>query len=97
MFSTSAVSFLMGTGMNYEKPHRFRSKENLEHVRGLPCIVCQSGPCDPHHVRSRASGGGDEISNLVPLCRNHHTQIHSIGRTSFQKKYGLNLQPEGEE
>ena len=31
---------------------------------------------DIHHVKPVSSGGADEPSNLVTLCREHHAQIH---------------------
>jgi hypothetical protein len=35
------------------------------------------GWCDAHHVRHWADGGRTELSNLVLLCRRHHTLTHS--------------------
>lgn len=51
----------------------------------LKCIVCLK-PAEHHHVKSRGSGGGDESSNLMPLCRTHHTEIH-WSRNKFVEKY----------
>jgi hypothetical protein len=33
--------------------------------------------CDAHHIRHWADGGVTSLSNLVLLCRRHHTIIHS--------------------
>jgi hypothetical protein len=67
-----------------------------DYVRGFPCDVrgvaghvCV-GPIDPHHVKTRGSGGGDE-ANLTALCRAAHTELHQIGRHSFARKYGVKL------
>lgn len=57
--------------------------------RALPCIVCGRGPSDPHHVKSRGAGGRDE--HTVPLDRQHHDELHTIGRHAFEKKYGVDL------
>ena len=51
------------------------------------CLVCPSFNADLHHVKSRGSGGGDEPYNLARLCREHHTEIHFIGLTTFANKY----------
>ena len=32
--------------------------------------------CDAHHVRHWADGGATAVSNLVLLCRAHHTTVH---------------------
>lgn len=53
-------------------------------------IVC-SGRIDPHHVKTRGAGGGDD--KVVPMCRAHHTQLDSwgIGQETFQAIYGVDL------
>jgi hypothetical protein len=30
-----------------------------------------------------------EGMEVLPLCREHHTEVHTIGRDSFMKKYHL--------
>jgi hypothetical protein len=42
-----------------------------------------------HHLKSRGSGGSDDDYNIMPLCRNHHIEIHKIGRNTFISKYKL--------
>jgi hypothetical protein len=69
------------------KEKRLECKENLERVRRLHCCVCFAPRVDVHHFKSRKSGGGDNLGNLMPLCRTHHTEIHTIGRWSFLEKY----------
>lgn len=52
------------------------------------CKVCgRIG--ERHHIKSRGAGGGDEDKNILILCRNHHQEIHMIGKKTFAKKYGL--------
>ena len=76
---------------NFKKIKRVANMEYRNYIRGLQCLVannkCAFGT-DPHHVRSRGAGGMDE-SNLVPLCRIHHTECHAIGRLTFEDKYKL--------
>ncbi len=35
--------------------------------------------CGLHHVEQRAAGGGHAPTNLVALCRRHHTTVHRRG------------------
>lgn len=43
--------------------------------------------CDPHHVISRGASGDDIPENVVPLCIEHHQEIHRIGAVSLAGKY----------
>jgi len=51
------------------------------------CCVCNNSNPDVHHIKSRGSSGSDHPNNLVPLCRNHHTQIHQYGKVKFCRLY----------
>ena len=69
---------------------RFKSKKNIERVRGEPCLVCQKPPpSDVDHIQTRGSGGDDKLSNLAPLCRPHHSEKGRIGVRTFVTKYQL--------
>lgn len=35
------------------------------------------GPHDPHHIKSRGSGGDDVKGNIIRLCRKHHNMSHN--------------------
>lgn len=68
--------------------------ELIRRVRMMPCRVCgreptQEAPNDPDHIRTRGSGGGDNLSNLWALCRHHHIEKGQIGIKSFVEKYRL--------
>lgn len=47
-------------------------------------FTCQHPGCEEsrlrflhvHHKKQRINGGGHELSNLITLCRVHHTQLH---------------------
>jgi hypothetical protein len=47
-------------------------------TRDKGCVVCGAPPimCDAHHLISWIDGGETKISNLVLLCRRHHTDLH---------------------
>lgn len=72
------------------KKKRIVDEELLEKIRQLPCAIkgrlC-TGDIDPHHIKSRGAGGDDVEENLIPLCREHHTEIHQIGKIKFRSKY----------
>lgn len=66
----------------------FKSPRNLESIRAIGrCSICGDGPVDVDHVKTRGSGGGDNLSNLNPLCRDHHIERHAIGGKSFYLQY----------
>ena len=64
------------------KTGRKRNKAHLEFVATQVCLVCQRSPCDAHHLkfaqpRSLGRKVGDEFT--VPLCREHHRELHRRG------------------
>ncbi len=69
-----------------------------EWVAGMPCLLsgvnCIGVVC-AHHVKTRGAGGRDE-ANLLPLCVQHHQEIHSLGRTTFERRYQMNLDSEAQ-
>ncbi|MCK5616705.1 DUF968 domain-containing protein [Candidatus Pacearchaeota archaeon] len=82
----------------FPKPKRYTNETYLEHVRCLPCCApgCKqkniSGPnkgkVDPHHTRSVKAGGSDLTA--IPLCREHHTEVH-WSQVKFQEKCGIDF------
>lgn len=64
------------------KPVRKRSKAHLAFVGSQPCLICQRAPCDAHHIKfaePRAMGRKVSDEFTVPLCRDHHDQLHRHG------------------
>ncbi len=51
---------------------------NALNQRDRGCVVCGAPPiyCDAHHLVSWLDGGVTSISNMVLLCRVHHTALH---------------------
>lgn len=72
----------------FPKPKRIKDESALGTIRKMKCIVCGL-VAEPHHIKSRGAGGDDTIENLLPLCRIHHTEIHTIGLKAFKLKYGF--------
>lgn len=55
------------------------------------CCICGK-PADLHHVDTVGMGRDrqeiiHEGMEVLPLCREHHTEAHTIGRDSFNNKY----------
>ena len=58
------------------------------------CPICGK-KADLHHLEAVGMGRDrdtiiHEGMEVMPLCREHHTEVHTIGRTEFLKKYHLN-------
>ncbi len=61
---------------------RERDKVHLRFVASQPCLLCARQPSDPHHLRfAQPRGLGLKVSDefTVPLCREHHRQLHHSG------------------
>jgi hypothetical protein len=64
------------------KSLRRRNKAHLAFVAAQPCLVCQRSPCDAHHLKfaqPRALGRKVSDEFTVPLCRDHHHELHRHG------------------
>jgi hypothetical protein len=64
------------------KESRRRDKAHLAFVAAQPCLVCQRLPCDAHHLKfAQPRSLGRKVSDefTVPLCRDHHRQLHRHG------------------
>jgi hypothetical protein len=40
-----------------------------------------------HHIIRQSAGGPWEEWNKLPICREHHTELHAIGEEAFMEKY----------
>jgi hypothetical protein len=64
------------------KQMRRRNKAHLVFVAAQPCLVCRRSPCDAHHLKfAQPRSLGRKVSDefTVPLCREHHVQLHHYG------------------
>ena len=71
--------------MGIEKPKREVDEDYLDFIRGMPCAVCGKFPADPHHWKTRASGGSDYWA--IAMCRRCHRLIDDLGRNTFCNIY----------
>ena len=77
------------------EPRRLRDKAHLRFVASHSCLVCQRQPSDAHHLRfaqPRALGLKVSDEFTVPLCRDHHRQLHQAGNEAAWW-YNLNIKP----
>jgi hypothetical protein len=68
--------------MPLRKEARKRNKAHLAFVAAQPCLVCQRTPCDAHHLKfAQPRTLGRKVSDefTVPLCRDHHQELHRNG------------------
>jgi ERF superfamily len=74
------------------KPIRRRNKAHLAFVAAQPCLICQRSPCDAHHLKfAQPRSLGLKVSDefTVPLCRDHHHQLHRNGN---ERAWWANMQ-----
>jgi ERF superfamily len=65
-----------------QKAIQVRDKAHLAFVAAQACLVCQRAPCDAHHLKfAQPRSLGRKVSDefTVPLCRDHHQQLHHQG------------------
>jgi hypothetical protein len=68
--------------MPLRKEMRRRNKAHLAFVASQSCLVCQRSPCDAHHLKfAQPRSLGRKVSDefTVPLCREHHDELHRHG------------------
>jgi hypothetical protein len=73
----------------------------ISFIKHKNCCVCydKTVGVDAHHLKAIGMGSNrkkmtddDHINHgVVPLCRPHHQEYHSIGLKDFDSKYGVNL------
>ena len=64
------------------EPRRLRDKDHLRYVASQPCVLCNRILAEAHHVRfAQPKAFGTKVSDefTVPLCRDHHRELHENG------------------
>jgi hypothetical protein len=72
------------------------SLEYIEYIRTRPCCVSGDTVVDAHHLEAIGSRGQRYEPNTrhfsaIPICRELHTELHTIGIHKFQEKYNIQL------
>ncbi|MDP1602447.1 MAG: Rad52/Rad22 family DNA repair protein, partial [Legionella sp.] len=81
--------------LTISEPKRHRDKSHLRFVAAHSCLVCGRQPADAHHLRfaqPRALGLKVSDEFTVPLCREHHRQLHHAGN-EIAWWHNLNIKP----
>jgi hypothetical protein len=100
------ITYLVDFIIRNDVPSDVSLIENCEDIAKMvyACLmakkcVCCGKPADLHHVDSVGAHGGnrDRINHIglqcLPLCRVHHTELHTMGNKSFMEKYHLQSIP----
>jgi len=68
-----------------------RSEEYLDYIRAKSCSVsgCNDGSI-AHHVLPGGTAIKCSDFGTIPLCWEHHGELHNTGVKTFAKKYHLN-------
>lgn len=74
-------------------PNRETNPEYIAWVKTQSCIICGEkcfwGVQDPHHPKTVATGGSDDLA--YPLCRCHHNEAGTLGRERFENRYAFQV------
>ncbi len=63
-------------------------KRRVIYIFGGKCAVCGNPDnLEIHHIIPRASGGTNDIANLLPLCHECHCAIHKMAEIRGKKTY----------
>lgn len=99
-FQSWLARFIVRNDIPIRAPHRMLDfVDDVEDyvyacVASKKCPICGKH-ADLHHVDVIGMGRDrtaiiHEGMEVLPLCREHHTEIHTIGKDSFMAKYHLN-------
>jgi hypothetical protein len=90
--SKGVASTGLTTVQPLNKELRRRSKAHLRFVGAQPCLLCQRTPSDAHHLKfAQTKALGRKVSDefTIPLCREHHQDLHRQGN---ERSWWANVQ-----
>mgnify|MGYP004447835467 CR=1 FL=1 len=69
-----------------------KTLQYVEWIKTKQCLICYKDNPDPHHLQAIGMGGNRKKPtprhySCIPLCRLHHSEFHSKGKTDFEDKY----------
>jgi len=73
-----------------KKKKRYQNEKYIEFIKQQPCCISGKLNVDPHHTKSKGSGGSDLM--CIPLSHELHVECHTIGKKTFQAKYNINFE-----
>lgn len=65
--------------------------ERAAWVRRQPCLVCSATPSQNAHTEAGGMGMKADADTVIPLCHDHHRQLHNIGAETFEDRHGFSL------
>lgn len=81
-------------GLDFQNGRMKGYADSHEYVSALQngkCACCNNSIEHFHHMKSRHEGGSDTPENLIGLCNNCHSKVHSgdidLKQVGFKKKY----------
>lgn len=77
----SGVALVVGRAKRLATAHQRRALAARYETCAIPGCAVLFHRCEPHHLRPWESGGGTDLSNLLPLCVRHHHAVHEGGWT----------------
>jgi len=75
----SGVALDVGRAKRLATAHQRRALAARYETCAIPGCAVLFHRCEPHHLRPCESGGGTDLSNLLPLCVRHHHAVHEGG------------------
>lgn len=83
---------LTGLPVMQKPPKPARDKGHLAFVRERGCVIC-GRPAQAHHLRVGLRTMGRRVSDYLtlPLCEEHHTELHSGREEDFWDRHGVEL------
>jgi hypothetical protein len=70
----------------------YHSKQRVEFVRDLPCIITGLGPCENVHIEGDGAGRKAGYDKIVPMVSAIHAELHRMGVGSFCIQYDVSLE-----
>ena len=68
----------------------------VEFVQQLPCIASHEtrcpGPSQNHHTKNGGTSRKGDCETVVPLCFDHHIEVHSVGAKTFSVRHLIDWQ-----
>lgn len=82
------------------KPKRIKDPKLLKRINDNGyCQICPKWETDPHHIKTKGSGGDDVSENIVRLCTwEHHPKAHAglISKDYLRELALIRIKEEGE-
>jgi len=72
--------------ITYKYMGKYSLKQKKYDIIRKECVFCRRNKnIHLHHIIPRSEGGTDDIKNIIGLCPNHHSVIHTISDRSNEK------------